>query len=311
VSDGELEPGGAAGPDPLAQILARARHWIDVERYADAQRELARGLELAPEDPWLHFELGRSLLLGQQARRARACFEQCLRCDPEFAPALALLAMSRMELGDYPRAEQDLLEALRIAPDFALAYESYGDLMRVTGHAEKAKALYTRGLALDPEQGSLHSKIALLENERWSGEHSRGFVRQGLELAPDDALGHVSMAHHLLNRGRPFAARKHVREALRIEPGNASIEEFWLEIDRCTRLVYLPMFYWSMLLARVPGQQFALWGAMMLFAFGAPKLGMPQAVAGAIFLSYGGFCLYTWFAGALVNGWIRVFPPRL
>jgi tetratricopeptide (TPR) repeat protein len=213
--------------------------------------------------------------------------------------------------GDYVQAEKDLLEALRLEPDLPAAYECYGDLMRVTGHAAKARALYDRALALDPESASLHSKIALLENTRWSGEHSQGFVRRGLKLAPEDAFAHLSMAHHLLNRGRPFAAREHVREALRLEPGNEQIEAFWLEIDRCTRWVYVPMFYWSLVLARLPGQQFTLWGAVMLLAFAGPRLGVSPAVSGAILVGYALFCVYSWLARALVQGWIKLFPPKL
>lgn len=312
MSAEELEQGRAADErDPLAEIKARARHWIEVERYPEAQRELARGLALAPLDPWLHFELGRVKAIAKDSHGAIESFEESLRLLPDFAPALVLLAAARSDLGDYPQAEQELLAALRIDPELALAYEVYGDLMRYTGHAQKAKALYERGLALDPESAGLHSKMALLTNERWSGAHSRGFVRQGLELAPEDAFAHVSMAHHLLNRGRPFAAKAQVREALRLEPGNEKIEAYWLELDRCTRLVYLPMFYWSMVLARVPGQQFALWGVVMVLAFGAEKLGVPKAVTGLILISYALLCIYSWLAEPLVRGWIKLFPPKL
>ena len=97
----------------------------------------------------------------------------------------------------------------------------------------------------------------------------------------------------------------------RVAPNDADLEEFWLEIDRCTRIVYLPMYYWSLLVDRLPGRQFAVWGAMTALALSAERFGLDKRAVGILFGSYILFCIYTWFATPLVKGWIKLFPPKI
>ncbi len=292
--------------DPTDAALQRARHWIAVERWEQAEKELLSALAQDPDAPWLHYELARAYTLSKRKPQAVESLREALRCDPSFAPALILLGALHNELGNYAQAEKDLLEALRLDPTSAIAYECYGDLMRVTGHHEKAVRLYRQGLALAPDDAGLHSKMSLLHREL-GDEHAR----RGLRLEPEATLSHAAMAHRLYRRGRPFAAKRHLREALRVDPNDRDLEEFWLELDRCTRIVYVPMYYWSLLVDRVPGRQLGVWGAMVLLAVGANALGLDSAALGVVFGLYILICVYTWIAGPLVAGWIKLFPPKL
>ena len=291
---------------PTGEALVRARHWIAVERFEQAETELVRALGQDPDSPLLHFELARAYALSERQPKAIAVLGDALRCDPSFAPAFILIGALRTELGNYVQAEKDLLQALRLDPTSPTAYECYGDLMRVTGNHEKALRLYHQGLSFAPNNAGLHSKMSQLHPHA-----AEGYATRGLALEPEETLSHAAMAHHLFQRGRPFAARKHLREALRVAPNDADLEEFWLEIDRCTRIVYLPMYYWSLLVDRLPGRQFAVWGAMTALALSAERFGLDKRAVGILFGSYILFCIYTWFATPLVKGWIKLFPPKI
>ena len=312
MSDEELEQAERLERDPTSAALERARHWIEIERWEQAETELVRALAQEPESPLLHFELARARTGRGRRDEAIGSLGDALRCDPRFVPAHLLLGVLRTELGHYVQAEKDLLEALRLDPSLPVAYRCYGDLMRVTGNKAKAVELYKRGLALDPDDAGLHSALALIHSADWSeSSRSSSHARRGLTLEPEETFSHATMAQHFYERGRPFAARRHAREALRMDPANADLERFWLEIDRCTRIVYLPMYYWSLLVGRLPGRQFAVWGAMMLLALGAKRLGLNTSFVGLVFVFYILFCLYTWLSTPLVKGWIKLFPPRI
>ena len=312
MQDEDLEQMERVERDPTSAALERARHWIDIERWEQAETELLRALAREPESPMLHFQLARARTGSGRKEAAIESLGDALRCDPRFVAAHVLLGALRTELGHYVQAEKDLLEALRLDPSLPVAYRFYGDLMRVTGNKKKAIELYQRGLALDPDDAGLHSSLALIHSDDWSASsRSSSHAKRGLRLEPEETFSHGAMAQHFYERGRPFAARRHAREALRKDPANAELERYWLEIDRCTRIVYLPMYYWSLLVGRLPGRQFAVWGAMILLALGAERLGFNKAFVGLLFLFYIVFCIYTWLATPLVKGWIKLFPPRI
>ena len=107
----------------------------------------------------------------------------------------------------------------------------------------------------------------------------------------------------------PFAAKRHLREALRLDPSDSEAEAAFLEADRATRWIYLPMYYWTLLVIRLPGRQFAVWGAVMAFAFLAPRFGLGD-VRLAVLGVYLVFAIYTWLALPLVKVWTRLRPPR-
>ena len=65
-------------------------------------------------------------------------------------------------------------------------------------------------------------------------------------------------------RGRPFLARRHLREAVRQNPGNGAMVEAFERIDLNTRWVTLPNYYLSLVMDRLPGGTFGLWGIVVV-----------------------------------------------
>jgi len=304
----EVDPGT---PDPLERAARLAGHFNGLGRYEEAEREAVRGLALAPEDLVLHVELVRSFLGRERWDDADHVLQQLLAIAPDFAVGFNLLSIVRSEQGRFAEAEKAVLEALRLEPDWASPYEVYGDLMRRTSHLEKAKKLYERARALNPEDPDLPSKIALVETQRDRLGSAHTAAAAGLALGPAEALAHASRGSAHLAGGRPFRARADFREALRLDPTNDSFEEVFLLADTNCRIVYLPMYYWSLLLERLPGKQFAVWGLFLVFAMGASQIGISSNVVGAIALAYLALCAYTWIATPLVKLWIRIVPPKI
>ncbi|HTF88502.1 MAG TPA: tetratricopeptide repeat protein [Planctomycetota bacterium] len=297
--------------DPAENALRLASRYNDVQRCELAEREALRGLAAAPENADLQFELARSLFGRQQWRRADKAAERLLALAPEWPAALNLMCLLRAQQGSYGEAERLILDALRIAPESAALYETYGDLMRKTGHEAKAVRLYERARAIDPTDVDVHAKLALVESSRRRAGVAEKHARSGLACDPEESLAHAALGTAMLQRGRPYAARRHLREALRLEPGNESYEEAWLEADRYCRLVYLPMYYWCLLLSRIPGKQFMVWGIVMVLVALAGSLGVPPGVTGTFMLAYIAFCLYTWLASLILRLWLRLRPPNL
>ncbi len=215
-----------------------------------------------------------------------------------------------MDTGRHVEAELCLLEALRIDPHDASNFHIYGLLMFKTGRAEKAERLYRRALALDPDHENVHAALAdLLVTQNRIGE-AGVHGDHSLALAPDQEGGHSAQGHAALAAGRPFQARRHYREALRLGPDDELTREAWLNADTCCRWIYLPMYYWSLMVERLPGLQFFVWGVMMLAFLLLPLLGVAKSSVGLLAIAYLVFVIYTWVSTPLLKVWTRIVPPR-
>lgn len=95
---------------------------------------------------------------GNAEEAARLC-DQSLQQHPGDANFLCLAGKANLVLKNFGVAEKRVAEAINLFPDFALAYETYGDLMLVQGKAAKARASYETAMRLDPAHGAIHDKI--------------------------------------------------------------------------------------------------------------------------------------------------------
>lgn len=305
-----LDQPEAAGPDPVEAAFTKAQRYNDVGRHDDAERELCRALGDDPQNALLFCELARTRIGAERIEEAREPAEKAAALAPEWYLPFAFLAVIDTELGRHSAAERTVLEALRLEPEEPWCYDIYGRLLLRTGHLDKAERVLKRGLALDPDREGPHEMLALLHARRREAERSEMHGQQALTHAPEEDSSHAAMGISYYSTGRPFKARRYLREALRLNP-SAELEELWLEVDKSCRWIYLPFYYWSLLIDRLPGKQFGIWGLFILFVTVAPKLGIPEEVRATVAITYIAFCIYTWFAGLLVRGWLKLLPPRL
>ena len=112
-----------------------------------------------------------------------------------------------------------------------------------------------------------------------------------------------------LQTGHPFKARRHLREALRIDP-DAETEEAFQSADKACRWLYLPMYFFGYLTHRFPGKNIGMWLAVLGSYFFAKQFDAIRGPAEVMLWCYIGLAIYTWFADPLVSAWIRFRPAR-
>ena len=95
---------------------------------------------------------------GNAASAARLC-DESLQQHPGDANFLCLSAKANLVLRNFAVAEKCVEDAIKLFPDFALAYETYGDLMLAQGKAAKARTSYETAMRLDPAHAAIHDKI--------------------------------------------------------------------------------------------------------------------------------------------------------
>lgn len=298
---------GAPAPHLLVQ---RAAELNSAGRHDLAEDYARRALAGAPDevDALVQLALARHGL--GRTREGEALLSQAVASAPESSAALGVRALLRTELGRYSEAEEDVLEALRLEPESGFLFRVYAQLVYKAGQLAKAEKLLRRALELDPEDESAEALLALVLSEGKQKARALQHGKRSLARAPEEDFGHVALGIAQLRAGRPFAARRALREALRLDP-DPETEALFLEADRCCRIVFLPMYYWSLVLERLPGKNIGAWALFMLFVFGGRAAGLPPLVLGTGTLLYVVLCVYSWIASFLVKLWVKWFPPRL
>ena len=305
MDDFAREP-SSVGPDPIE----RAEHLLDADRYDLAEKLLRRSLAGNPTSAILHLQMSRAHNGLKNPVEAEREAREAIACDPELAGAHGYLGYLLSDAGKNREAEEQFLVALKLEPGSAGLLAGYASLLFKTGHLDKAEALIRAALREDPERSHSHSVLALVlaEKGKQKAAHSHGKI--GLALDPSNDVSHLALGASYLGSGHPFKARRHLREALRIDSSDASAEQAFLDADRACRLTYLPLYHWSLVIDKLPGKQFAVWGAIVVFLMVARSAKIPSMVTGWIAFSYLGFCVYTWVADPLTSLWIKLRPPR-
>lgn len=294
----------------IVASIEKATHLREIARYELAERTLREALIDAPESPDLHLHLGYVFEAQDRYDEAATCARDALGCDPNEAYALALLGDIASKSGRNVEAEKHYLAALQLGPNNADFLRRYSHLMFSVAQLDKAEGLIRAALEVEPDNPDGHSLLSLILTEQRQGGSAQAAGQTGLQVAPDRDVQHVSLGLAYYHRGRPRKARHHLREALRLDPDDSDTEELYHEVDRLCRWTALPYYYWSLLVDRLPGGPFAIWGAFLLSYYAMKHLGVSDSVLMWFSLSYLAFIIYTWLATPLTRAWIRLVPAR-
>jgi serine/threonine protein kinase/Flp pilus assembly protein TadD len=149
------------------------------------------------------FLVGRGLLLDETPEKmeaARKSFEQALKFDPNYAPALA--GLSHVE-GLY-----------------------YRDLDSDPSHLARSTEFAKRAIAADPDLGEAHIAMAQSYALHFDYVRAVGEFREATRLEPDNSLAWDLLSWALGYEQPPNAAEseKAAREAIRLQPTSAAAQ---------------------------------------------------------------------------------------
>lgn len=182
-AQGQGEPGDAAAWAMVGRTLA------SVQRFAEAEKAMARALALRPDDASLLADRADLLALlqgGSAAGEPMALIQRALAIDPDHPKALALAGSAAWNRGETARAEQHWQRALaQLPPDSALARNLEASL----AEARQSRAGRTPAAPVAPSPGT--TSAAAPTSPRIAGPATlrAASVRGRVTLAPALAAG--------------------------------------------------------------------------------------------------------------------------
>ncbi len=150
-----------APPDPLMETYeavlrspfsyeTQGLRALETGQVKEAAELFRKGLELAPDDPWLLVRLGTSLLMAGDTAGAVPPFEQALRRAPEFPRAHFGLGLVLNQSGRHAEAIERFAAAVKYQPDYLEARLGLAEALRVTGRLQESLPHLKRIVELDP-----------------------------------------------------------------------------------------------------------------------------------------------------------------
>lgn len=158
-----------------------------------------------------------SELKSGNAQAAAELCEQSLSSHPGDANFLCLAGKANLALKKFDVAEKHVEEAIRLFPDFALAHETYGDILLVQGMVSKARTAFETAMRLDPMRVAIHEKI-----DRAKELAKIGSPRLSSSVRPEPTPfeAQIKSAHDFASSGDMRSAEMIYREILTKEPGH-------------------------------------------------------------------------------------------
>jgi len=132
-----VAPGQNETPS-VDELFDLALELEDSGRLVEAVEYYRQAIELQPNDPILHFNLGNTLFGIGRYEETIASFEKALEHDPEYAEAWNNLGNTYAELKSWDEAIRSLRQALQLIPTYADAHYNLADIYKRVGRISES-----------------------------------------------------------------------------------------------------------------------------------------------------------------------------
>ncbi|MEZ5066862.1 MAG: tetratricopeptide repeat protein [bacterium] len=166
---------------------------------------------------------GSTALAHRQAERYRSpetMWQHVLDVDPASWVAHHQVAIIHARRGELEVAEQHFLDAVRLRPDYALAYRNLGRQYEGMQRWGEAAEQYRRAIEVYPEyvEARLNLASALLQTE--DAPEALEAASWVMERHPEIARAHLLVGVARAQLDDPIGARQALEDAVRIEPND-------------------------------------------------------------------------------------------
>jgi tetratricopeptide (TPR) repeat protein len=246
-----LDPGNAELWIELARIQTYSSDLVTTDadrssRLGDAQQSIAKGLELAPENPTAYAI--KALVLDWSAdpglvgvERSEALLNEAaqsavkaLQLEPNNPLALAFQAEVLADQLNWSQALDVGEQAVNLAPQVMDVHRAYAKVLESSGDYTGAIESYQRAIALNPNLPFLYLSMGANYRYRRKPPDDPNAAQRDIDLAleaysmaahlnPGNPLPYLSIASTYANQGEFFIAERNAQKALTLDPTNADI----------------------------------------------------------------------------------------
>ena len=240
--------------NPTARDYVRAaRAARALGRFDDANGFFRDADRLAPNDAAINSEWGDLFVEKYNNKDAARSFQEALKADPEYGPALLGMARSLAdqnppqavglaqqalkqnpldlgahlfvaEMAIYQDKKKDALESinrvLAVNPKHLEALSMQAALAYVEGRTADHDAAVAAALKVHPTYGEIHRVVGSVTAHYYRFDEAVEHVRKGIALDPANVKSPADLGAHLMRTGDERNARRALEAAFKVDPWN-------------------------------------------------------------------------------------------
>ena len=178
-------------------------------------------LEIQPDFPEGHYNLGTFLLNSGKTEAAIQQFEMALKQNPRFVDAENNLGKACQTAGRLDDAAAHLARALRESPNDPDILNNLGSVLLMQSKLPEAAACFSEALRISPELADAHGNLGVILMR--TGHLREGTIEfaEKVRLKPNDPEARLNYGLALLDQNQPVEAAAQFNEALRLQPDSA------------------------------------------------------------------------------------------
>ncbi len=242
---------GDTGSASARQVLLVARAARALGRFEDANALFRDAAAMAPTDPVINAEWGELFLEKYNNRDAARSFEDALKTDPDYGPAL--LGMARAVADENPpaaigfaqralkqnpssiaahlflagqaidrdkkaEARRSIDKALAINPRSLEALSLVAALAYVDGRDREYQEAVASALKIHPNYGEAYRVVGSVTARAYRFEEAAAQVRKAIALDRELTRAYADLGAHLMRAGDERGARRALETAFRADP---------------------------------------------------------------------------------------------
>ena len=139
---------------------------------------------LAGDQAAVRVSVGRIYFETGRYAAAEAELERALQLEPDYADAYRWLGWVYAEQGRVPRADAAFREAIRLKPGAWLSYDDYGTFLHTQGRYEDAAVQFEQVRRLTPDNPSAYNALAVIQRDLGDTDEAERLFRQALAIRP-------------------------------------------------------------------------------------------------------------------------------
>jgi tetratricopeptide (TPR) repeat protein len=216
-----LEPESPEAHIALSYVLAQPVAGVNLsERYAEAEKMARRAVESDGENAVAYDQLGASLELGGKiGSETEQAYRKAIKLAPDFALAYAHLGRLLRRNGLNNESAAAYRDAIRLASDIPTMI-LVAEVMQSQQRYTDSEYLLRRALREDPKNPNALFLLGRALTTSGNFEEAESLLKRSIEVSPNSFVGFVQLGSLYARRGNYAEAEKTLMQALRIVSGN-------------------------------------------------------------------------------------------
>jgi len=184
----------------------------------DALHAFQKVIELTPDEPEAHYNLGVVLKNCGRLEDAAASYRKAIARKPDYAEAHSNLGNVLTDLGRLEDAIASYRKAVALNPASFMTYFNMGNAQRRLENYEDAEVSFRRVVEIKPDHALALSNLGMAQQNLGKFTAAEASYRRAIDNKPNFAVAHSNLANALRMLGQHSDAVVSYRRALELKP---------------------------------------------------------------------------------------------